>query len=155
MSGVARRDLDHSEWLDPEAEQAGNNSGLIRCLNGRRQLRGFLDGLSKVGGLFGSKSFASSHPYPPEIYLEDAWLVNADDGLDRMRTDTAGVLITGSEISTIEFFKPKWSNENERTQAIERGIQSFGPEGLSTIDPDEQAQPRRRIPANDQRGEAN
>ncbi len=28
-------------------------------------------------------------------------------------------------------------------------------EGLSTIDPDEQAQPRRRIPANDQRGEAN
>lgn len=109
----------------------------------------------KVGGLFGSKSFASSHPYPPEIYLEDAWLVNADDGLDRIRTDTAGVLITGSEISTIEFFKPKWSDENERTQAIERGVQAFRPEGIPTIDTDKPAQPRRGIPTDDQRGEAN
>lgn len=91
----------------------------------------------KVGGLFGAKSFASSHPYPPEIYLEDAWVVNADDGLERARTDTAGILIAGSEISTIEFFKPKWSTEDERTQATERGVQTVGAEGISTVDTDE------------------
>lgn len=73
----------------------------------------------KIGGLLGSKSFASSHPHPPEIYLEDAWLVNADDGLERMRTDTAGILISGSEISTIEFFNPTWSDKNGRTEATE------------------------------------
>lgn len=101
----------------------------------------------RVGGLFGSKSFASSHPYPPEIYLEDAWLVNEDGGLERIRTGTAGILIAGSEISTIEFFNPEWSGENERTQ--ERGAQAVGPEGISTIDADKSAQSRGGIPADD------
>jgi len=93
----------------------------------------------KVGGLFGSKSFASSHPYSHELYLEDAWLVNADDGLERVRSRTAGVLIAGSDISTIEFFNPEWSSEHERAQDVERRLQAVGSEGISTIDADKPA----------------
>ncbi|NLC60990.1 MAG: hypothetical protein GX761_06875 [Gammaproteobacteria bacterium] len=93
----------------------------------------------KVGGLFGSKSFASSHPYAPELYLEDTWLVNAEDGLERIRSDTAGILIAGSDISTIEFFNPKWSSENERAQDVERRLQAVGSTGVSTVDADKSA----------------
>lgn len=110
----------------------------------------FKDG-RKVGGLFGSKSFASSHPYPPELYLEDAWLVNEDDGLERIRTATAGILITGSEISTIEFFNPEWSDGNERAQ---NAGQAVGSKGISAVDADKPAQSRGGIPADDQRREA-
>lgn len=98
-----------------------------------------LKGGRKVGGLFGSKSFASSHPYSPELYLEDAWLVNEEDGLERIRTATAGILIAGSEISTVEFFNPNWSDENERTQATERRVQAVGAKGVSAINPDQSA----------------
>lgn len=104
----------------------------------------------KVGGLFGSKSFASSHPYPPEIYLEDAWLVNTDDGLERIRTATAGILIAGSEISTVESFNPEGSDGNERAQDAGQGLQAVGSEGIPTVDADKPAQSRSGIPADDQ-----
>ncbi len=104
----------------------------------------------KVGGLFGSKSFASSHPYSPELYLEDAWLVNAEDGLERIRTATAGILIAGSEISTIEFFNPEGSDGNERAQGAGQGLQAVGSEGIPTVDADKPAQSRGGIPADDQ-----
>lgn len=109
----------------------------------------------KVGGLFGSKSFASSHPYAPELYLEDAWLVNAEDGLERIRTATAGILIAGSEISTIEFFNTEWSSEDERAQDAGQGLQAVGSKGISAVDANKPAQSRGGIPADDQRREAN
>ncbi len=93
----------------------------------------------KVGGLFGSKSFASSYPYSPQLYLEDAWLVNAEDGLERIRTATAGILIAGSDISTIEFFNPEWSSEDERAKDAGQGLSAVGSTGISTIDGDDSA----------------
>jgi hypothetical protein len=108
----------------------------------------------KVGGLFGSKSFASSHPYTPELYLEDAWLVNAEDGLERIRTATAGILIAGSEISTVEFFKPEWSNRDERAKETGHQPEAVGAAGISTIHADESSQSGSGISAIDQRREA-
>lgn len=106
----------------------------------------------KVGGWYGVKSFSSSYPYPPEIFLEDAWHINADEGFERPRTRTAGILITESEISTIEFFDPNRSDEDERQEAIERGLPAEGGEGLPA--PASEANGRqgdRRVSADDQR----
>jgi len=95
----------------------------------------------KVGGLFSTKSFASSHPYPQEIYIQDAWVVNADGGLERERESTAGIFVAGSEISTIEFFKPDWSDADERSSRARQGEQEpIGAKGISTVDADESPQ---------------
>lgn len=77
----------------------------------------------KVGGWYGERSFSSSYPHSPEIYLEEAWHINEDEGLERARTKTAGILITESEISTIEFFDPDRSDEDEQQETIDRGEQ--------------------------------
>jgi len=58
----------------------------------------------KIAGRYDSKSFASSSPEPEQIYLQEAWLVNEDGGFERSRENTAGIMVLGSEIETIEFF---------------------------------------------------
>lgn len=60
---------------------------------------------SRVGGLYGSNSFASSSPVPQQIYLEKSWEVNDDGGLEREHVDTAGVLIVQADILKIQFYK--------------------------------------------------
>jgi hypothetical protein len=76
----------------------------------------------KVGGWFGGKSFASSYPNTPELYLEEAYHINADGGFDEPFQKSDGILITESEISTIEFFKPDWSNEDEQQETNQRRL---------------------------------
>lgn len=56
-----------------------------------------------IGGLFHTSSFASSTPAEEQIYLEETWVLNDDGGFERMKNDSAGVLILSSEISHIEF----------------------------------------------------
>jgi len=63
----------------------------------------FKDG-KKVAGRYDSKSFSSAAPSPEQLYLEQAWEMNADGGFERIRTDSAGLLVLGSEISTVELF---------------------------------------------------
>lgn len=58
----------------------------------------------KIGGLFASKSFASSTPAPEQIYLEKAWELNENDRFKKEYDETAGVIILSSEIVTVEFF---------------------------------------------------
>lgn len=59
----------------------------------------------RIGGLYGGKSFTSHSPAPPEIYLEEVWMVDQDLGFTGERvTSTAGVLIAGTEILALEFF---------------------------------------------------
>jgi hypothetical protein len=58
----------------------------------------------KIGGLYDAESFASSTPEPEQLYLQEHWVVNDDGGLERQRTDTAGILILSAEILTVEFF---------------------------------------------------
>lgn len=65
---------------------------------------------SKIAGKFGEQSFASNAPAPPQLYLEEAWVFN-DDGFDRPRTDTAGILIVGQDIVSVELVNIKRSDE--------------------------------------------
>ncbi|MGE3972644.1 MAG: DUF6338 family protein [Porticoccaceae bacterium] len=74
------------------------------------------DGM-RFGGLFDSKSFASSAPNPEQIYLQESWKLNGDGGFERVRIDSAGILILTSEIVSIEFFKVLEGDEDDRQQA--------------------------------------
>lgn len=67
----------------------------------------------RFGGLYGSKSFASSAPNPEEIYLQESWELNGDGGFERARTDSAGIMILTSEIVSIEFFNVKEGDEDD------------------------------------------
>ncbi|MCX2781528.1 DUF6338 family protein [Microbulbifer thermotolerans] len=56
----------------------------------------------KVAGMYGPNSFASSAPADEQIYLEQLWVLNEDDGFERPAEQTAGVIILSSEIKSIE-----------------------------------------------------
>lgn len=58
-----------------------------------------------LGGLYGSKSFASSNPEPEQIYLEQTWVLGKEGAFERKKNDTAGILILSSEISHVELRK--------------------------------------------------
>lgn len=58
----------------------------------------------KIAGKYASASFASSAPAPEQIYLEECWVLNEDEGFERSRTNSAGIIILSDEISTIELF---------------------------------------------------
>ncbi len=60
----------------------------------------------RIGGLYGARSYTSHSPAPPEIYLEQLWQVDAQGGFSGSPVDsTGGVLIMGSEIQALEFFR--------------------------------------------------
>ncbi|HDT2309323.1 TPA: hypothetical protein QHP34_004001 [Citrobacter braakii] len=66
----------------------------------------------KIGGKYSTDSFSSSAPNPEQLYLEETWVINADGGLERVRTDTMGILILSKEIESIEFFKINQATHN-------------------------------------------
>lgn len=57
----------------------------------------------QIAGKYDSESFASSSPAPEQIYLEETWVLNADGGFERPRVNTAGVMIIGPDITSLEF----------------------------------------------------
>ena len=61
----------------------------------------------RIGGLYGGKSFTSHSPAPPEIYLEQVWHVDGETGgfTGTALKSTAGILIMGTDILALEFFK--------------------------------------------------
>jgi hypothetical protein len=61
---------------------------------------------SKVGGLFGSNSFASSDAGERDIYLEEEYNVT-DEGRWERRSERVGILIPAREIRYVEFWQPK------------------------------------------------
>lgn len=58
-----------------------------------------------IGGAYSEGSFASSSPEPMQLYLNEHWVMNADEGFERPINSTAGILILSSDIVTVEFFK--------------------------------------------------
>ena len=68
---------------------------------------------TKIGGMYASKSFTSSAPFPEQIYLEETWELNSDDGFERPKSETAGVLVISSEIQSVEFFQMTFGDNNE------------------------------------------
>jgi hypothetical protein len=59
----------------------------------------------RIGGLYAGSSYASHSPAPPEIYLEETWHVDEKGFTGARVKSTAGVLIQGSDIQAIEFFR--------------------------------------------------
>jgi len=58
----------------------------------------------KIAGKYGMNSHSSTYPNPNEIYIEEVWKLNEAGGFEEKEAQTAGVIITEKEISTIEFF---------------------------------------------------
>lgn len=58
----------------------------------------------KIGGKYGVNSYSSVYPHSNEIYLEEVWKLNDNDGFEFKIEQTQGILITENEISTIEFY---------------------------------------------------
>ena len=59
---------------------------------------------SKVGGKYGRKSFASSSPASPQIFLEKAWRLDDKGRFVSAIEGSAGILFTGEQLVAIEFF---------------------------------------------------
>jgi hypothetical protein len=69
----------------------------------------------KIGGKYGTSSFTSSAPAPEQIFLEEAWMLNNDDGFERPRSGGAGIMIL-QDIATIEFFNITYGDANVREE---------------------------------------
>ncbi|EMV1560034.1 hypothetical protein AABV68_001296 [Enterobacter ludwigii] len=69
---------------------------------------------NKIAGKYSADSFSSSSPNPEQLYLEENWVINADGGFERARTDTLGILILSKDIEHIEFFR--FTNPSENSQ---------------------------------------
>lgn len=55
-----------------------------------------------IGGLYSTNSFSSSAPAKEHIYLEQTWIINERGGFDRMKNNSAGIIILEDEISFLE-----------------------------------------------------
>lgn len=64
----------------------------------------FNDG-RRIGGFFGDNSYASSFPAKEQIYLEEVWNLDAHGEFTTKINQTHGIIIMGSDISSIAFFK--------------------------------------------------
>jgi len=57
-----------------------------------------------IGGRYGEDSFASSYPDEEQIYLEKVWKLDPTGVFISEVDQTKGVIVSSSEISSIEFF---------------------------------------------------
>lgn len=64
----------------------------------------------KIGGWYGSNSFASSAPSEEQIFLEEEWILNDNDRFERKADQTSGIIILSSDIQTVEFFNDGGQN---------------------------------------------
>lgn len=65
----------------------------------------------RIGGRYDSASFASSAPAQEQLFLEEAWVLDDQGGFTVPKDATAGVIVFGSEVSTIDFFKIEAPND--------------------------------------------
>jgi hypothetical protein len=54
--------------------------------------------------LHSTSSFASNSPTSEQLYLEETWVINDEGGFERPRNESAGVIIVGADIATVELF---------------------------------------------------
>ena len=91
----------------------------------------FKDG-KQIAGRYDDHSFSSASPLPEQLYLQEAWLQNLDGGFERPRTNTAGILVLGSEIRTVELFSVLREEENgdktNTTGSVSKGLEASSTE---------------------------
>jgi len=59
----------------------------------------------KIGGKYDSNSFSSSYSAEEQIYLEEVWHLNENGAFIEPVDRSAGILILGKDISSLELFK--------------------------------------------------
>jgi Family of unknown function (DUF6338) len=60
--------------------------------------------LRRIGGRFGGKSFASSSPAEPQLYIEEVWKLDANGHLGEPVERSRGIIILAKDILAVEFF---------------------------------------------------
>ena len=61
-----------------------------------------------IGGKYHDKSFASSFPAQEQIYLEESWIIDKEDGgFKRPKNRSEGVMVMSEELAYVELFKYK------------------------------------------------
>jgi len=59
----------------------------------------------KIGGFFGTHSFASSFPAEEDLYIEELWVIDEEGKFVQPIENSGGCLIRRNDINFIEFFK--------------------------------------------------
>ncbi len=111
-----------------------------------------------LGGFYGTKSFTSSAPDVEQIYLQDCWHLDDEHDFQKKKKATAGILILGAEIASIELIDPYHGEANEREEDIEPPGNSAGRLDTTSQGPSADREPieqaARRIPTDNERNEA-
>lgn len=81
----------------------------------------FKDG-KQIAGRYDDRSFSSASPASEQLYLQETWVQNADGGFERPRTNTAGILVLGSEIRAVELINVLLEEtDGDKTNTTESG----------------------------------
>jgi hypothetical protein len=59
-----------------------------------------------AGGWYGTRSYATSYPQAPEVYLQTAWIMDADGRFVRPIKDSGGLHVRASDIDMLELVVP-------------------------------------------------
>jgi hypothetical protein len=68
-----------------------------------------------IGGEFSTKSFASTNPHRPDLFLEKVWHLDKNHDFAEALVDNWGVWITHDSISHIEFFSGNEDGNQEES----------------------------------------
>ncbi|UQS25191.1 DUF6338 family protein [Amycolatopsis thermalba] len=64
-----------------------------------------------AGGWYGHRSYASSYPHPPELYLESARVMGPDGSFGARVHGTAGLRLRAEDFDVLEFVEPDQGKE--------------------------------------------
>ena len=90
---VARFDSTPTAW-DHLFRQCGSSYVRVRARDG-----------TWIGGWYGSKSFASGHPQPQDLFLQAEYQMNTDGTFGERLAGTAGVYIPATDITHLEILE--------------------------------------------------
>lgn len=78
----------------------------------------------RIGGVYSTRSFTSSSPAAPEMFLEEVWQLSETGVFEKPVESSAGILVLAAEILGLEFFQYDEIGESadvEREQSATTG----------------------------------
>jgi hypothetical protein len=76
-----------------------------------------------MGGFFGGKSYASTYPQDPELYIEEVWRVDEIGRFIEIVPGTSGAVVRHTDWDMVEFFEVKLEVNNGIEQGTAEGGQ--------------------------------
>jgi hypothetical protein len=74
----------------------------------------------RIGGVFGSGSFASAYPESQDLFLEQVWRLDDEGVFVEAEPDSRGILISRDQIETLELLGARHGGEAADGQVGER-----------------------------------